>query len=400
MSERILCVDDEPNVLEGLRRGLRNRLTIDTAQGAAEALALLEQTGPYAVVVSDLRMPGMDGIRFLAEVRQRAPHTVRIMLTGNADQQSAIDAVNEGRIFRFLCKPCPSDVLAQAIGAGLEQYRLITAEQELLEKTLSGSVKVLTDVLALVNPTACGRAQRLRRTAQSLAAQMGVAALWEIEVAALLSQLGLLVLPTDTVEKLYHGKALSTEERRQFAAHPRIGSEWVRNIPRLAEVAEIIAYQEKCFDGSGIPEDDRAGAALPLGARILKVALDFDAHSLRGLTWREALTRLRERAAWYDPEVLAALHAVAGIEAHYDLRSAHVCDLTCAMIINEDVRAATGMLLVSKGQDVTPSLRARLRTFAQQSPIREPIQVLVRPPGAPLRAPADGGGVTERSMKS
>ncbi|MFH1417727.1 MAG: response regulator, partial [Planctomycetota bacterium] len=136
MSKKILCVDDDPNILNAYRRGLRRLFEIETAEGGAEGLEAIASQGPFAVVVSDMRMPGMDGIQFLTAVKKRAPESVRIMLTGNADQQTAMDAVNEGSIFRFLTKPCPPEHLAKALTAGIEQYRLITAEKELLGKTL------------------------------------------------------------------------------------------------------------------------------------------------------------------------------------------------------------------------------------------------------------------------
>jgi response regulator RpfG family c-di-GMP phosphodiesterase len=241
MSEKILCVDDEPLVLDGLKRCLHERFCIDTATSADAALNLIDTQGPYAVVVSDLRMPGTDGIRFLAMVRQRAPDSVRVMLTGQADFETAIAAVNEGNIFRFLCKPYQGDALVKALTAAHEQYQLVTAERDLLEQTLSGSVRVLTDVLSLVSPAAFGRAQRVRRMVEQMCAQMQIASSWHIQVAAMLSQVGLMALPPEVVEKVHRGQPLSDAEQRMLAEHPEIGRDLVGNIPRLQEVADIIA---------------------------------------------------------------------------------------------------------------------------------------------------------------
>ena len=132
MNEKILCVDDEPNILEAYRRTLRKRFELDVACGGEEALQAIAQRGPYAVLVADMRMPGMNGVELLAKVRQIAPLTVRMMLTGNTDLQTAIDAVNQGHIFRFLTKPCSPEDFANALEAGLEQHRLLTAERQLL----------------------------------------------------------------------------------------------------------------------------------------------------------------------------------------------------------------------------------------------------------------------------
>lgn len=120
---------------------------------------MIESRGPFAVVVSDMRMPRVDGAQFLARVEEASPDSVRIMLTGNADQEAAVRAINEGHIFRFLNKPCRPQLLVGTIAMGIRQYRLQTAERELLEKTFSGGIRLLSDVLAIASPDAFGRGQ-------------------------------------------------------------------------------------------------------------------------------------------------------------------------------------------------------------------------------------------------
>src|SRR5262245_51674395 len=132
MSERILFVDDEENLLAAVARQLRKEFDVETALGGELGLEAIDRNGPYAVVVSDMRMPGMDGIEFLRRVKDRMPDAVRMMLTGNSDLGTAMQAVNEGRIFRFMTKPCPPDMLAASLRSGLEQHRLITAERDIL----------------------------------------------------------------------------------------------------------------------------------------------------------------------------------------------------------------------------------------------------------------------------
>jgi len=243
MSEYILCVDDDENILKGFRRQLRGQFELETATSGQEGLELFKRKGPFAVVVSDMRMPMMDGIEFLSRVREANPDSVRIMLTGNADMQTAIDAVNEGNIFRYLTKPCSSDELAKAINAGIEQYRLINAERELLQKTLTGSIKMLTDILSMVNPAAFSRASRLRRLVGRLAAEMKLPNLWQYELAAMLSQVGCLTLLPETLERLNHGERLSADEQRMFVTHPAVGSKLLSNIPRLQSVAKMVEKQ-------------------------------------------------------------------------------------------------------------------------------------------------------------
>ena len=389
MTEKILCVDDDANILQAYQRGLRKQFHIDTALGAEQALTAIPAQGPYAVVVADMRMPGMDGVQLLATIKKRAPETVRIMLTGNADQQTAIEAVNEGNIFRFLTKPCPPQDLAKALSAGIEQYRLITAEKVLLEKTLSGAIKVLVDVLSIANPVAFGHASRVRRIVRKLCEQLKVEKPWQFEIAAMLSQIGCVTVPPDTLEKVYHARKLTAEESQMLIAHPAVGCDLVGNIPRLDKVAEIIAYQQKRFDGSGTPSDSLAGRDIPLGARILKVALDYDTLKWGGLRELDALVELRGRAGWYDPDILAAITTVAGLEPSLEIREIRVKDLAIHMTLAEDVVDADGTLLVSKGQEVTLSLCRRLKNFGRNASIKEPIRVFVQA--------ETGSGVVQRS---
>src|SRR5262249_30762375 len=160
----------------------RKQFDIRTAVGAEEGLKLLEAEGPFAVVVSDQRMPGMDGTRFLARVREVSPDTVRLMLTGQTDRDTAIHAVNEGSIFRFRTKPCPFEVMVQSLNAGLEQYRLVTAERELLDKTVKGSIKAMVDVLSLTHPMVFSRASRMRQNAARIVKALRLTDGWQYEI--------------------------------------------------------------------------------------------------------------------------------------------------------------------------------------------------------------------------
>jgi response regulator RpfG family c-di-GMP phosphodiesterase len=377
MTPKVLFVDDDPNILAAYQRQLRKQYEIDTALAGDRGLEAVAKTGPYGVIVSDLKMPGMNGIQFLSRVREMAPDSVRIMLTGFAEVQTAIDAVNEGNIFRFLTKPCPPEVLSRALDMGLEQYRLITAERELLEQTLKGSIKVLTQILSLLNPEAFGRASRLSRYAREIGLVMKFPGLWQLETAAMLSQIGFIMLPEEALKKIYHGQQLTPEETQLLDMHPFIASDLLKNIPRLEEIAKIIAYQEKHFDGTGLPVDEVHREDIPLGARILKVALDFDTLQTAGDSKSRAIAQLQQRPGWYDPKVLTALEAVIWIEGKYQVKVIPLEELQDSMILDDDVWTKTGTLLLAKGQEVNQLIRRRLHDFAQNVGIKEPLQVLI-----------------------
>lgn len=377
MTEKILCVDDEPNVLNAYQRALRKEFQIETALGGAPGLAAIDGQGPYAVIVTDMRMPGMDGIQFLAKVKEKSPESVRIMLTGNADQQTAIDAVNEGNIFRFLTKPCPPEVLAKALKAGLHQYHLVMAEKELLEKTLRSSIQVLTDILSLVNPTAFGRASRVQRLVRELAAKLQIENAWQTEIAAMLSQVGCITVPEEILMKVYRGASLTADELHLMQSHPQIGHNLINHIPRLEPVAEIIAYQEKRFNGAGLPHDDKHGLEIPLGARILKLALDFDKLLESKIHNLEAIKEIQRRGDWYDPYLVDALKVIVTDGLTYEPQSVSSHALALGMILAADVVTKNGLLLIANGQEVTSSLYLRVQNYADREMIIDSIKVLV-----------------------
>jgi response regulator RpfG family c-di-GMP phosphodiesterase len=253
---RILCVDDEPAVLQGLALHLSRRYHLETATSGAEGLLVLRQDPTIAVVVSDMRMPGMDGAAFLARARDTAPDAVRMLLTGQADMDATIAAINQGGIFRFLTKPCPPRTLLTAIEAAVEQHRLVTAERVLLEQTLHGAIKALTDILALTNPVAFGRATRIKAMVSELCAKLEVRETWQVEVAAMLSQLGAMTLPPETAEKLHSGVPLTPEEQKMVARAPLVTEQLVRNVPRLDGVADILAAQARRRKGAEVAAVD------------------------------------------------------------------------------------------------------------------------------------------------
>src|ERR1022692_2899806 len=181
---RILFVDDEPDLLAAMARNLRSeQFEVSTASSGAQALEMLRNAGPFAVIVSDLHMPAMDGVEVLRRARRLCPDTVRVLFTGQPDLDNAIAAVNEGAIFRFMIKPCPRIRLALTLRGAADQYHLITAERVLLEQTLHGSIKALTDILGLASPMAFGRATRLRQAVGALGSTLEVSERWHIEVA-------------------------------------------------------------------------------------------------------------------------------------------------------------------------------------------------------------------------
>ncbi len=383
MNEKILFVDDDPNILDAYRRKLRGVLHVETAEGGAEGLRVVMERGPFAVVVADMRMPGMDGVEFLARVKDIAPETVRMMLTGNADINVAMQAVNEGNIFRFLTKPCPPDILGNALIAAIRQYRLVTAEKELLEGTLKGAVELLAEILSWVDPEAFGRTLQLRNHAKALGKRLQIGDLWELELAATLSQIGYMSVPHETLARAYAHQPLTKDEENAIATAPLVAHELVARIPRLDSVARIILYQHKLFNGGGFPEDNVAGKDIPLGSRILKVILDMLKLESEGYSKRDALKEMRKRDGWYDSSVLyAAVDLFAGRTEIGDMPvpkeiALSLGDLRAGLTIADDITTMDGRLLVRGGAVITDALLVRIKKFAGLVGVKEPIRVLL-----------------------
>ena len=380
MTKRILCVDDDSNILAGFERKLRKRFSVDTALGSLEGLDRLEKHGPYAVVVADMQMPTMDGVEFLARVKQKYPDTVRMMLTGQADLQVAMNAVNEGNIFRFLTKPCVTETLVNALDAGLYHHRLITAERELLQKTLRGAINVLTEILSTVDPQSFGKATLLRDLSRTFTTRVGTDKSWAIEVAATLSQIGLVTIPPDVVAESRSETTLSEIKNDMLTRVPELSHNLIANIPRLETVSEIVLYQDKHFDGTGFPRDTVAGKEIPEGARILKILSDLLTTETEHNSRSTALTIMQSRRGWYDPVILNLAIEFFGTEettesAKIRSKAISVVEMEPGQFLLSDVTTTGGLLLLASGHQVTATSVLRIQNIAKLSGIREPILV-------------------------
>jgi response regulator RpfG family c-di-GMP phosphodiesterase len=387
---RILCVDDEALALQSLSRVLRSRYDIVVEGSPRAALTRLASGGPFAVLLTDLKMPEMDGITLLRKAHEIAPGTSRVLLTGHADLPAALDAVNEGNVFRLLTKPTTPDDLGTALDAAVDQHNLVVAEHVLLAQTLRGAVRALLEALSLTDPGAFGRAMRARewighllQTCEMVGIEVGSP--WEIEIAAMLSQLGSVVLPASVVAKRNDGAALTAAEERIVARIPEVGVELLASIPRLEGVREIIALQDRRFDGRAAGIGGRAGATtvgprgheIPLGARLLKIALDTDDLESQGIRGMRLLETLRTRLGAYDSELLGVLaEAIRAVPFERAVHHVTVRELRAGMVLALDACTGSGTVLLARGHELTEHSIERLVNHATTETVREPLTVV------------------------
>ena len=376
-TKTILFVDDDEKVLNGIERQFEDEFEIQTALGPHDALEMFEKGDQFAVVVSDMRMPEMTGVELLKRIRNIAPDTVRMMLTGFAELSTTIEAVNEGHIFLFLSKPCREDLMANSLRDALRQFALVEAERELVEGTLRGSIDLLSDVLSLLCPAAFGQSTRVKSTVDGVLRRVDLDNKWQIEIAAMLSSLGCITLPEESLQKRLDGRPLSPDECETLNGHPIIARDLLRNIPRLDQIAEIIAHQN-CDPDSETP--------IPYESRLLKLALDYDVVERNSESSFHALNKLKERKGDYEEKLFDALEEFVKEERNVSVLEIELYDVVEGMVLAEDVRDDAGRLLMSKGQEISSSAQRLLENISRNRKVSGPIRVI--PPQAKELAPA------------
>lgn len=357
--KKVLCVDDEPLVLEGLMLHLGRRYEVLTATGGEAALALLDEHRDCAVILSDMRMPGMDGATLLAEARGRVPDATRMLLTGHTDIAGTAAAVNKGLLFRFLTKPCPAPELLDAFAAAVEQHRLITAERVLLRETLFGSILALSELMAVLAPDSVGRATRVQRLVTEVARALGWEERWQVELAAILSQSARATVPVALLAKRDRGERLDEDEVRMVDEAPLVAARLVGHVPRIDEVRQILL---------GLRSPKGGLISMPLvvrhGIDLLRAVEDYVDACALGDTQDVALATLASHHGRYSDDVLEAL---AKVEADHSVDTevveVSVDALRPGMVVLDDVRLSSGVLLLPKGSAVTRGFVEHARYF-------------------------------------
>lgn len=358
---KVLMIDDEVKVLFGLRRLLRHFCDLATAESGGEGLRLMDERGPFHVVFTDMRMPEMDGVEFLQAAQRKHPDTVYVMLTGNADQKTAIDAINKGQIFRFINKPCPADALEHLIVEAGRRYEVQRAEKALFRETLQGSVRLLIDTIMISHP-ALGRASELiAKDVDVMRETLGLVPDWRLPLAASLSLLGCSVsLSEDEVGQL---------SDEQLATGAEVGARLLRRIPRLEEVAETVGRQRESGGMSEAYAANRASARVETGARLLRFVVDLHRETEACGGKRDmALRQLERRRGEYDQRLIrAAKGAMDRMTRQYESKACRVRvrvplrRLDPGMQLAEDVDTEEGKLLLREGQVLTAVTVERLR---------------------------------------
>lgn len=373
----VLLVDDENDILEALALQLRRDHKVLTAHNGDDALRVLSESGPVAAVISDLRMPGMDGVELLRRVQLEYPDTTRVLHTAQDDLNAAIAAINDGGVYRYLAKPVKTDDLRATVHDAVELYGRSTTERHLLDTTLKSSIQAVFGCLELASPVAFARAGRIRTRVAELCQAMQLEALWEIEVAAMASQLGAVTIPPSVLAKLDKGLPCTEEEQAMVDAMPGVAVELLKGIPMMEDVLEIVRGLGKDrVKSPARPQSPLIEAAID----VIRTAMDFETLDSRGMEVESAIAVLecRDSSAL---NVLSALREVNGLDkvAEKQVRGLKVAELEVGMRVAEDITATNGLVLIGRGMIVTSLLLDRLDNYARMIEIIEPVLAI---PGA------------------
>jgi CheY-like chemotaxis protein len=325
MRYSVLCVDDDLGILEGYRRVLGRRWEVFLARGARQGIEKLEGGPDFAVVVTDMRMPEMNGIEFLQHVRRACPDAQRIILSGDSEQSTAIQAVNVGQVSAFLSKPCPAAALVAAVEEACARW------SEGRERSMGASGARNAALTGLVRMLGAGdrrlraRGERVRDLCRSLLELRGQSLDWAVEAAALLSPAGLLCTPPSLRGKIEAGKALCLAEEELYEAAGADAAAIVDGLPGFGEVGEALRWQRIPFESAG-PGRAPSGSALPLASRLIRLTSDLDWFAGAGGVV-PVVARLQARAASYDPEWLALVPKIGVVN-----RSAGPADVPAVMM--------------------------------------------------------------------
>ena len=406
----LLFVDDEANILSSLKRLFRPLgYRIFTAEGGAQGLEIMERES-VDLVVSDMRMPEMNGAQFLEKVREKWPETVRILLTGYAEIGATIEAINKGQIYRYISKPWEDNDISTSVRHALQQKQLereklrleelthrqneelkelnasledkvkarteevrqtmgfLEVAHDKLKKSFITSIRVFSNLIEMRNANMVGHARRVADLARTIAQRMGMndAEVQDVFIAGLLLDVGKIGLPDHLLDKPF--ASLTVEERSQVVKFPVKGQMALMALEQLQGVAKLIRSHCERFDGTGYP-DRLAGLAIPLGARILAVANDYDAAQLgvllnKRMKQDDAVAFIKEGAGKrYDPTVVDVFikNCVgAGIETELALGSGQILP---GMELSRDLTAKDGLMLLTKGTVLNEKIIEEIRFF-------------------------------------
>ena len=351
---------------------------VHVAQNGLEALKVVETTPPDLILL-DVMMPELDGFETCKRLKasEQTKEIPVIFLTAKTEIEDVIEGFELGAA-DYVTKPFKSEELLVRVNTHLELKNAREHIEQLLSQTLTGSVKVLMDILSMVHPAIFSQTSRLKRYVSDIARCLELPDVWRFELAAFLSHIGCIILPAETLEKLHCGKDLSKAEEEEYITHPAVGRNLLSNIPRLELVAEMIGRQQDILDAGDSQKPLDEWDIAVIGGQILKAVIEFDRLSFTGKSPGAVLNQMRSGEGNYMSEVLDALEKTLAGKSEIIIQCDSLSDLREGMVLHEDITSTDDMKLVAQGSELSGNLISFLKRFSERRSIKFPIQVRVR----------------------
>lgn len=377
---RILMVDDDMDMLRAVVRRLEKHYDIVTAGSGDQGLEKIESDGPFPVIVSDMQMPGMDGIRFVQRARRKSPLSVFVMLTGEVNETTTLRAMNEGQVFRFITKPCSHEDLLATLEASWRQYHLINAEKQLLQKTLVGAVDAIVNIFETLMPDGMMRSTSIQRIVEAVQENLRIQKRWEYALASRLSLLGYGLVGRSLTDVVAQPHFSEKDEQELMEKACAKSAEVLTKIPRLKTTAEIIAKTVESTGAISTLTPISDSEVTQVGSTLLRVALEWESSKRVGLTAGEAISAMRRKLPDLHQEVVNCLEDFEFEFVKANHQKIPVYDLKVGMVIHKGIYSKDGRVLISEGRRLTQPLLEKLNSYLSRGMgLRDTMVTVVMP---------------------
>ncbi len=386
----VLVVDDTEANVDILVDTLGELYEVSVAMDGQGALEIVAEDPPDLILL-DVMMPGMDGYEVCERLKanKKTRGIPVIFVTAKVEVADEIRGFKCGAV-DYITKPISPPVVKARVETHLKLRNAERDLKKMVEKTLSGAIGVLVDILSVANPTAFSRASRLKRHVDGMLANTDLKGFWQIRLGAMLSQIGCITVSPETIERIYRGQEVSPEERETYNRHPQVGYEMIRKIPNLKEAAEIIARQQVLETDTGFEGSEGARNLIRVGSRMLKLALDYDQLIFSGKTPSAAMATLKSNGEDYGSKLLETFSRIVGSQYTREdvpvekepaqkggIRELRSGELAPGMIITKDIFTKKGVLLIKENTEVNLLVYETLHNFSKTGFVEEPFQVFI-----------------------
>lgn len=378
---RILIVDDTDEYRVSFSELVKS-LEHDPYEAAdgAQALEFVKTQFVPDIILLDIQMPEMDGYQVLEKLKaDEVLKTIPVIMVTTIDNiESVIRCIQLGAD-DYITKPIQPEILKARISNSLVKLDYLKVKQEMLEKTLTGTIRMASDILLIVNPQIFGFASRVRKLAHLVADSMKIKDCWMIDLASIFIFTGCVTIPDDITERLFNGKSITANERKNYEESVLVSYRLIKNIPRLEKVAVIIKYCHKKINGAGVPEDEILHKTqIPDGSKILKVVMDYLELTITESNQTVIFDTMKTRSERYDQSIVENLKEVIIRESMQEVKEVMIKNLVQDMVFAEDVHTEKGdVKLASKWQEATMALIQRIQNVSQKMKIHEPVKVFI-----------------------